>query len=86
MIEVKVRMSISPWTDMSFVRAVEDARKLVGSCEDVETSSIAGAAMAETILRESGYPRALVLDRRTYDEALGHVAHWQVLRDGPETR
>ena len=52
MIEVRVRMLISPWTDASFVRAVEDAWKLVGLCEDVGTSSITGVALAKPILRD----------------------------------
>lgn len=84
-IAVRLRMSISPWTDASFVRAVEEASKRVRLCEDVELSSVAGAEMAETILRDSGFSRARVIDCRSYDEALRHIAHWQVNRDGRET-
>lgn len=50
-------------------------------CDEVELSSVAGAEMAERILRQSGFPNARILDERSVDEALGHVAHWRVVRD-----
>jgi len=65
--------------------AVENAWTQVSLCDDVEMSSVGGAEMAESLLRESGYPRARVLDRRSVEEALSHMAHWQVARDGPVT-
>jgi hypothetical protein len=81
-INVRVRMSIVPWTDVDFVHAVENAWVQVSLCPDIESSSLAAAAMAESLLRESGFPGACVIDCRTIDEALRHVAHWQVVRDG----
>ena len=81
MTEIRVRMSITPWTDTTFVQAVEDAWKQVSLRADVAASSSAGARVAEELLHEAGFVGAQVIDRRTVDEVLDHVAHWQVIRD-----
>lgn len=82
MIEVRLRLSIWPWDDADFVRAVEDACQRATVSNDVEPYSIAAAELAERELRDRGYHEASVIDARTLDEAVALVGHWQVLRDG----
>ncbi|MBI3750587.1 MAG: hypothetical protein HY263_02875 [Chloroflexi bacterium] len=79
--EARVRMAIWPWTDCAFVAAVEDCWTELSGSPDVEPSSPAGAARAQACLRAAGYSSARVLDQRSVDEALQHVAHWRVVRD-----
>ena len=76
-----VRLSIWPWTDPDFVQAAENAFVWIQELKDVEPSSVAATALAESFLRDRGFPSARVIDRRTIDEAMRHVVHWQVLRD-----
>jgi hypothetical protein len=78
-----VVLTIEPWTDTAFVRAVEDAWKQV-VLRGSDVASGRGAAIAQVILREAGYPNSCVVDRRTYQDVLEHLARWQVFRDRPE--
>jgi hypothetical protein len=80
--DVRVRVAIAPWTDGSFVHAVEDVLSRVTEMDEVELSSGDAVEMAERLLRAEGYPSARILDRRSVEEALHHVTHWSVLRDG----
>ena len=82
MVAVRLRLSIAPWTDRAFVRTVEDICSRLTASPEVDIASIAGAVTAERLLRDRGWPRARVMDRRTIDDALGHVGHWSVFRDG----
>ena len=71
-----------PWDDREFVRAVEAARDQVHD-EGLVINGPAAAARAEALLRGAGYPDACVNCERTIEEAMAHVAHWTVRRDGP---
>ena len=72
---------LEPWDDPAFVRAYEQAHDaLTGSGESPDGP--AAAAQVEHLLHEAGYPHARVTVERTVDEALAHVAHWTVRRDG----
>lgn len=79
MLHVKAR--ITPWDDRAFVAAYEHARKeadRVGCTIDGPDA----AACVERLLREAGFLDARVEIRRSVEEALQHVAHWDVRRDG----
>lgn len=78
---VHIRARLIPWDDPAFVRAFEQART------DVERSGCCpegpqAAQRVQHLLRERGYPRARVEVQRTVEEALEHVSHWSVVRDG----
>ena len=76
-----VSARIEPWDDPAFVKAFEHARDEVaqsGCCPDGPTA----AAQVERRLHEAGYRHARVGVERTVDEALAHVSHWHVRRDG----
>jgi len=79
MVHVKARLH--PWSDPDFVRAFEHARDEVeasGCCPDGPQA----AARVQQLLRAAGYPSARVEVQRTVEEALEHVSHWSVSRDG----
>jgi hypothetical protein len=79
MVHVKARLN--PWNDPDFVRAFEQARDEVeasGCCPDGPQA----AAKVQHLLRERGYVSARVEVERTVEEALEHVSHWTVTRDG----
>lgn len=76
-----VMARITPWDDPAFVHAFEAARREVdasGCCPE----GPAAASRVQHLLRERGWPRARVDVRRSVDEALEHVSHWEVRRDG----
>lgn len=78
---VHVKARLTPWNDPDFVRAFEQARAEVdqsGCCPDGPQA----AEKVQHLLREAGYPAARVEVQRTVEEALEHVSHWLVLRDG----
>jgi len=78
---VRIKARLTPWDDREFVRAFERARDEIertGCCPE-------GPAAAEAVqrrLRDNGYPDARVEVERTVAEALAHVSHWDVRRDG----
>ena len=79
MVHIKARLI--PWDDPDFVRAFERAREETersGCCPD----GPGAAQRVQQLLREGGYPRARVEIQRTVEEALEHVSHWSVSRDG----
>jgi hypothetical protein len=78
----RIRMSIFPWMDRDFVHAVEDAWLCVRMDKALECWSVAATVAAEGYLHRAGYPGARVIDQRSIEEALDHVAHWRVIRDG----
>ena len=78
-IELSIR--IDEWNDPAFVHAVEAAREQVRH-EDVPVSSPGAAARAEALIRAAGYPHARVACSRSVEEAMAHIAHWEVRRDG----
>ncbi len=83
MLEHRVLLGIEDWADVEFRRSVEAAWETVrhgpGDCD-----SIAAAAHLQLLLRAGGYPHAEVEVRRSVDEALSHVAHFDVTRDPAE--
>ena len=74
--------AIVDWDDRDFVAAFERARDRV-EAEGLTIHGPRAAARAEALLRDAGYPRARIAVSRTVDEAMAHVAHWIVWRDGP---
>jgi hypothetical protein len=79
---IGLSVKIVPWDDQAFVRAVEAARDQVHA-EGLTINGPRAAARAETLLRQAGYPDACINCERTVEEAMAHVAHWTVRRDGP---
>jgi hypothetical protein len=78
---VHIKAKLVPWDDPDFVRAFEQARdetERSGCCPDGERAG----ERVQHLLREAGYPSARVDVERTVEEALEHVSHWSVLRDG----
>jgi hypothetical protein len=76
----RVHLGIEDWADVEFRRAVETAWETV-QCGSDDCDSIAAAAHLQLLLRAGGYPQAEVEVRRSVDEALAHVAHFDVTRD-----
>jgi hypothetical protein len=81
-VEVRARVTITPWIDPVFARDVREVMRTVSLSDEVVLGSGTGAVLAERLLRERGYGRARVIDARTTAEALRRVAHWRILRDG----
>jgi hypothetical protein len=79
--KVHIKAKVAPWDDPDFVKAFEHARdetEQSGCCPD----GPAAAERVQHLLRERGYPNARVDVERTLEEALEHVSHWSVRRDG----
>ncbi len=76
-----IKSRITPWDDTAFVLAFERARDEVRTIDDHPGGPILAAEVQER-LRAAGYPHATVVAVRTVEEALEHVAHWDVRRDG----
>ncbi len=80
MLAHQVRLRVVPWSDTSFTHAVE------GVFREIEDSGLAidcprAAEVAQSMLRERGWPRAVVGYWRNVDEVLSHQAHWTVYRE-----
>jgi hypothetical protein len=78
---VRIRARLIPWDDADFVRAFDRARNEIertGCCSE----GPAAAEQVQRLLRERGYPKARVEVERSVEEALVHVSHWSVSRDG----
>jgi hypothetical protein len=80
---IDLRVRLIPWDDPAFVRAFEAAREQVRA-EGLTINGPATCARAEALIRDAGFPRARVDCERTPDEAMAHLAHWTVSRDGAE--
>ena len=80
MLEHRVLLGIEDWADVEFRRAVESAWEAVRQGPD-DCDSISAAAHLQLLLRAGGYDHAEVEVRRSVDEALAHVAHFDVTRD-----
>jgi hypothetical protein len=81
MIEHRVRLMVVPWQDRAFVREL-DAICADLTADHVELDSTTAADRAQRVLREGGYPRAVVEYHRTVDDVLHARADWVVRRDG----
>ena len=80
MLEHRVQLGIEDWADVEFRLAVEAAWETVRHSPG-DPDSIAAAARLQLLLRAGGYPHAVVEVRRSVDEALAHVAHFDVTKD-----
>ena len=80
MLEHRVLRGSEDWADVDFRRAVESAWETVRRGPD-DCDSITAAAHLQLLLRAGGFPNAEVEVRRSVDEALAHVAHFDVTRD-----
>lgn len=78
-----LKAKIVPWDDPAFHAAYEQARKTV-QAEGLPLDSPMAAMRLQVLLRSAGYPYAVVSETRSVDEALAHVFHWLVRRDGEE--
>lgn len=78
---VHIKASLIPWDDPEFVRAFDVAREATdrsGCCPDGPQA----AERVQHLLHEAGFPNARIEIRQTVEEALEHVSHWSVRRDG----
>jgi hypothetical protein len=77
MMEHRVELKVVDWDDIPFREAVETAWAQIrrGS---VDADSTTAAAHLQLLVRAAGYPTAVVTVKRTVDEALAHVAHYEV--------
>jgi len=79
MLEHRVELKIVDWDDVAFREAVDRAWDTI--CHGaVDVDSTTAAAHLQLLLRGSGYPQAIVDVHKTVDEALAHVAHFEVRR------
>jgi hypothetical protein len=83
MLEHRVQIGIEDWADVEFRRCVEAAWDTVRRGPD-DADSISAAAHLQLLVRAAGYPCAEVEVRRSVNEALAHVAHFDVTRDPAE--
>jgi hypothetical protein len=78
---IHVIAKLVPWDDPAFVKAYEHAREAAeaaGCCPD----GLQAATRVQHDLRVAGYPNARIEVERSVEEALEHVSHWTVRRDG----
>lgn len=78
---VNVKAKLIPWDDREFVESFERAHEQVvaaGCCPEGPEA----AARVQTLLHEAGFTDASIEVERTPEEALAHVSHWVVRRDG----
>ena len=78
---IDLRVRLIPWDDPAFIHAFETAREQV-RVEGLTVNGPNACARVQEIVREAGYPSVTVECERTVDEAMAHVAHWTVRRDG----
>ena len=78
---IDLRVRLVPWDDPAFVHAFEVARGQVRA-EGLTINGPHACARVEEILRDAGYPLVRVDCERTAAEAMAHLAHWTVRRDG----
>lgn len=79
MLEHRVELKIVGWDDVAFREAVDRAWNTIRSGA-VDIDSTTAAAHLQLLVRAAGYPQATVDVHKTVDEALAHVAHFEVRR------
>lgn len=79
MLEHRVELRIVDWDDVPFREAVDHAWDTIRA-GSVDIDSTTAAAHLQLLLRSAGYPQATVDVRKTVDEALAHIAHFEVRR------
>lgn len=83
MLEHRVQLKVCEWDDVAFRSAVEQAWTKIRLGPD-DADSIMAAAHLQMLVRAAGYPNATVEVHRSVDEALAHVAHFEVHRQPTE--
>jgi len=77
MLEHRVELKIIGWDDIPFRETVETAwAQIQHGAVDAEPTT--AATRLQALVRAAGYPSAVVTVRRTVDEALAHVSHFEV--------
>ena len=79
MLEHRVELKIVDWDDVPFREAVDRAWDTIRRGA-VDIDSTTAAAHLQLLLRGAGYPQATVDVHKTVDEALAHIAHFEVCR------
>jgi hypothetical protein len=79
MLEHRVELKIVDWDDVAFREAVDRAWIVIRNGA-VDVDSTTAAAHLQLLVRGAGYPQAIVDVHKTVDEALAHVAHFEVRR------
>lgn len=79
MLEHRVELRIVDWDDVAFREAVDRAWDTVRQGA-VDVDSTTAAAHLQLLVRGAGYPRAVVDVHKTVDEALAHIAHFEIRR------
>ena len=79
MLEHRVELKIVDWDDVDFRKAVDRAWSTIRQGA-VDIDSTTAAAHLQLLVRGAGYPGAVVDVHKTVDEALAHVAHFEVRR------
>jgi len=74
-----IKVCIDGWDDPAFRTAFEHVFDQVRD-EGLDLSTPGAGLRAQHLLAEAGYPAARVEIERSVDEALAHVAHWNVHR------
>lgn len=77
MLEHRVELKIIDWDDVAFRQAVDRAWATIRNGA-VDVDSTTAAAHLQLLVRGSGYPHAIVDVHKTVDEALAHIAHFEV--------
>jgi hypothetical protein len=80
MLEHLVHLRVEDWDDVAFREAVDAAWAKIRLGPDDADSTMA-AAHLQLLLRNAGYKGAIVEIHKTVDEALHHVAHFDVSRE-----
>lgn len=80
MLEHHVELKVIDWDDLPFREAVDIAWRQVRQGQ-VDSDSSTAAAHLQLLVRAAGYPTATITVQRTVDEALRHVAHFEVRRE-----
>jgi hypothetical protein len=78
-LEHRVELKIVDWDDVPFREAVDRAWDTIRRGA-VDIDSTTAAAHLQLLLRGAGYPQATVDVHKTVDEALAHIAHFEVRR------
>ncbi|HSO28804.1 MAG TPA: hypothetical protein VLS28_02805 [Candidatus Sulfomarinibacteraceae bacterium] len=74
-----MELKIVDWDDVAFRQAVDRAWGTIRQGA-VDIDSTTAAAHLQLLVRDAGYPQAVVDVHKTVDEALAHVAHFEVRR------
>ena len=80
MLEHRVELKVVDWDDIPFREAVDTAWRQVRQGQ-VNSDSTTAAAHLQLLVRAAGYPSATVTVQKTVDEALLHIAHFEVRRE-----